>query len=267
MARTLSYRTVAPRRYISLMRRDTALTLPGIMRELMTTVSPLRMLSWRWPPSTMRDSADNGSPWAPVTTSTSCSSGRSGTPLWALKKLGGSLAMPRSRAISILLARDLPLMTTVRPRSRARSKTSWMRWMWLENSVTTMRPGASSKTLPRDSMTALSVRERPSRSTLVESENSRRAPSGPAKSRNVARSVPLPARGWGSILKSPLWTMRPTGVSTPKPKPSGMEWHTGKKWKVMSPRATWSPGSTGHSSTQSSSSCSLSLCSTRARVK
>ena len=45
MARTLSYRTVAPSRYISLMRRDTALTLPGIMRELMTTVSPLRMLS------------------------------------------------------------------------------------------------------------------------------------------------------------------------------------------------------------------------------
>ena len=116
-------------------------------------------------------------------------------------------------------------------------------------------------------MTARSVSERPSRSTLVESEKSRRAPPGPAKFRNMARSVPLPARGWGSILKSPLWTTRPTGVSTPRPKPSGMEWQTGKKWKVMSPRVTASRGSTGQSSTQSSSSCSRSLCSTRARVK
>ena len=88
---------------------------PGFFGMSMTTVSPLRISSCLWPPSTIRDKAESGSPCAPVTTSTIWSSGRSGTPLCALKNEGGSLAMPRSRAISILFASDLPLMTTVRP--------------------------------------------------------------------------------------------------------------------------------------------------------
>ena len=211
----------------------------------------------------MRDSADKGSPWAPVTTSTSCSSGRSGTPLVGIEKLGGSLAMPRSRAISMLLARDLPLMTTVRPRSRARSKTSWMRWMWLENSVTTMRPGASSKTLPKDSMTARSVRERPSRSTLVESENSRRAPCGPAKSRKVAKSVPLPARGWGSILKSRCGRCGPRAFPRPGRNLRGWNGIRGRNGRSCRPGPPCRRAPPGTAPPSPAARAPWSLCSTR----
>ncbi len=79
-----------------------------------------------------------------------------------------------------------------------------------------MRPSALAKMLSREAFTSRSVRLRPGLSTLVESDMSRRRPFSPANSPKRFRFVPVPERGFGSSLKSPVCTMRPTGVSTPK---------------------------------------------------
>lgn len=200
-----------------------ALALPGIMRELMTTVSPSRMQSWRWPPSTMRDRADNGSPCAPVTTSTSCSSGRSGTPLWALKKEGGSLAKPRSRAISILFARDLPLMTTVRPRSLGKVED------FLDALDMAGKKRDDNAALGRIKDLAQRVLDLPlgERTPLahdvggVRKQQARAFRTGelPEKTQVRARA----AQGVGVELEVAAVHHPAHGVSTPRPKPSGME--------------------------------------------
>ena len=65
--------------------------------------------------------------------------------------------------------------------------------------------------------------------------------------------------GVGSILKSPVWTILPTGVVMPRPTPSTMLCVTRMNWILNGPISTTSLGFTGISSTFWSSSCSMSF--------
>ncbi len=66
----------------------------------------------------------------------------------------------------------------------------------------------------------------PGRSAFVESDRSRRTPRRPSAA-NAGRSVGTPSIGVVSSLKSPEWTISPSGVSNAMPAASGTEWVTG----------------------------------------
>lgn len=199
------------------------LGVAGIMRELMTTVSPLRISSWRWPPSTMRERAESGSPCAPGDHQHNLVVGQVGHAVVGVEEGGRQFGN----------AQVAGHFNIVGQRFAADDHGAAVGAGQVKNFLNALNvagkerddnaPLRRGKDVVQRIFDFALVSDRPSRMALVESESSRRAPSGPAKSRNSRKSVPLPLRGWGSILKSPLCTTRPTGVSTPRPKPSGME--------------------------------------------
>ena len=85
-----------------------------------------------------------------------------------------------------------------------------------------LRPFASEKISWNVSRTTFSDWVCPSLSASVESESNSRTPSAPAKLRRAGKSVPTPSEGNSSILKSPVCTTFPTGVSTARAYPCGM---------------------------------------------
>ncbi len=97
-----------------------------------------------------------------------------------------------------------------------------MRWMCEAKVATMMRPWARSKRSASAAPTSVSEGVWPGRSTLVESEQSTSTPRSPSSvERAVVRRLAVERRG--SSLKSPVWTMVPTGVSMARPIPSTME--------------------------------------------
>ncbi len=73
--------------------------------------------------------------------------------------------------------------------------------------------------------------------------------------------------GVWSSLKSPVWTIVPTGVWMPKPTPSGMLWLTSRNSMVNGPRVRGFALLTSFSDTFPCSPCSPSLAFTRPRVR
>ena len=59
--------------------------------------------------------------------------------------------------------------------------------------------------------------------------------------------MPLPSTGVWSNLKSPVWTMLPTGVRRWMPMASGMEWPIRNAVAVNAPSSTLWPGSSASS--------------------
>ena len=81
----------------------------------------------------------------------------------------------------------------------------------------------------------------------------------------IAKSDSLPSTGVWSNLKSPVWTMVPTGVRRAMPIASGMEWPTRNGITVNGPIWISSPGSSGSSGFEWSL-CSLTLIPRRPRA-
>ena len=99
--------------------------------------------------------------------------------------------------------------------------------MLLENVDTIKRPGAFSKISLIAEITLRSDGVYPSISALVESDKSKSTPSVPNRA-ILPRLISAPT-GVKSILKSPVVTTRPSGVSIQIPKQSGIEWVMLKK--------------------------------------
>ena len=99
--------------------------------------------------------------------------------------------------------------------------------MLLEKVETIKRPGAFSKISLIAEITLRSEGVYPSISALVESESNKSTPSVPKRA-ILPRLISAPT-GVKSILKSPVVTTRPSGVSTQMPKQSGIEWVMLKK--------------------------------------
>ena len=90
-------------------------------------------------------------------------------------------------------------------------------------------------------------------------------PSSPSLAR-IAKSDSLPSTGVWSNLKSPVWTMVPTGVRSAIPIASGIECPTRNGMTVKAPIVTSSPGSSATSGLLWSL-CSLILLPSRPRAR
>ena len=98
-----------------------------------------------------------------------------------------------------------------------------MRWMLEAKVAATIRPGASRKILSNELTRSRSEPLWPARSALVESLSSSRTPSWPSWRKRL-RSVGAPIGGSSSSLKSPVYTIFPTGVLIARAAASGMLW-------------------------------------------
>ena len=76
----------------------------------------------------------------------------------------------------------------------------------------------------------------------------------------------LPLMGVGSILKSPVWMMVPTGVWMAKQTASAMEWFTWMNSTLKRPARMTSPASQVTSLVLSTNRCSSSFSFTRPKV-
>ena len=99
--------------------------------------------------------------------------------------------------------------------------------MLLEKVETINLPAALSNTSWIESITFFSLGVYPSFSAFVESDNNRSTPPIP-RFAILEISISGPT-GVKSILKSPVETILPSGVSTTTPNESGIEWVTLKK--------------------------------------
>lgn len=100
----------------------------------------------------------------------------------------------------------------------------------------------------RVSATVFSLGEKPSRTTLVESQTMARIPSSPSAV-NASGEVTEPATGVGSIFQSPVWSTRPAAVRIAMAFDSGIECETGTYSSSNGPTVTRRPGLTSRSST------------------
>ena len=73
-------------------------------------------------------------------------------------------------------------------------------------------------------------------------QEAERRPPAPSRAR-IAKSDSLPSTGVWSNLKSPVWTIVPTGVRRAMPIASGIEWPTRNGMTVNGPISISSPGS------------------------
>ena len=90
-------------------------------------------------------------------------------------------------------------------------------------------------------------------------------PSAPSLAR-IAKSDSLPSTGVWSNLKSPVWTIVPTGVLRAMPIASGIEWPTRNGTTRNGPMSVSSPGSSAMSGLLWSL-CSLILLPSRPRAR
>ena len=112
-----------------------------------------------------------------------------------------------------------------------------------ENVATTSLPCVLVNISSKASMTSISGPVNPLRSMLVLSANSASTPLRPS-SANRCRSKCSPSIGVWSILKSPVWTMTPTGVVIASATQSGMLCVTRMNSIVNGPTVTTSRGLT-----------------------
>ena len=123
----LPYSTSAPRRDMWSIMRKMAFSLPGMIRELSTTVSPCSTEMCLWLSTDTRDSADMGSPWVPEINTTTFSGGKSATSCGRSRMPSGIVSSPSEWAISVTETMLRPTMATRRRFSCARSSTSCTR--------------------------------------------------------------------------------------------------------------------------------------------
>ena len=213
----------------------------------------------------MRARAEEGSPWVPVAMMTTLCGGSLSTSLSLIRTPGGISRYPSFWAMAAFSTMLRPAMATWRPWRTAQLTTCWMREISEAKVATMMRPLASRNTSSKAASTTRSEGVKPGRSALVESESSASTPRPPS-SASLAMSVGFPSTGVWSNLKSPEWTIRPTGVSMASPTPSGMLWQTWKNSMRKGPMVRESPAWMVFNSTSPSSLCSFSLTSMRPRV-
>ncbi len=121
---------------------------------------------------------------------------------------------------------------------------------------TTTLPVACPKISARASPTNFSGGLTPSRSTFVESEKSAVTPSAAEIARSRSTPVGTPSSGYGSILKSPVWTKIPSGQRSTYPTASGMLWQTGNASTSKFPMRNRASRAIGKSLADASSPCS-----------
>jgi len=181
-------------------------------RAEITTVSPGPTDTSRCPSTLISESAERGSPWLPATNRAIPAAGYSATAVEGSVAEGGSRSAPSSSATSTLSTIRLPTKDTERPAAIARSATRWMRGIAVAKHETRTRPGVRAKTSRNAGTTSSSPPVRPRSSTFVLSASSARIPRSP-QADSAARSVRSGSGAVGSILKSPLASTTPAGVS------------------------------------------------------
>ena len=177
----------------------TARSLPGIGVAEKITVSPLCRSTSRWSPAAMRRNADRGSPWLPVDTTTSFSSGKSSIIFGLTSIPSGTSMWPSWRPMFTFLRIERPSRATLRPSAEAASTTCCTRWMFEAKQVTTMRPSQRAKASRSSGPTRDSESDQPGLSALVESPHRRSTPSRPS-SASRAISAGIPSTGvWSNL--------------------------------------------------------------------
>ena len=221
------------------MSRDTARSLPGIGRAESTTVSPGPADTSRCSPRLSIDSAESGSPWLPETNTTA---------RWSLstwpgesRRLSAMRSAPRSSATSALSTMRRPRNATGRPCRSATSATRCMRGIDVAKQERKTRPRVRCMTSSNAGTSESSSGVKPACSTLVLSERRARTPRSP-QAESASRSVRSSSGASGSILKSPLATTTPAGVSIASAKLSETLWATRIGWTRNGPSSTVSPG-------------------------
>ena len=140
--------------------------------------------------------------------------------------LGKSVSKPVSIAASVIRRIARPNRQTDRPAAVAASANVFKRAMFEANVVATTIPGASRISPVTSSMIDASERPAVGEKMFVLSQTSALTPSF-ATSAQSASSNGSPQTGVRSILKSPEWMTRPSGLSITSPALSGIEWLIG----------------------------------------
>ena len=117
---------------------------------------------------------------------------------------------------------ERPTTATFRPFAIATSAACCTRWMFDANDATTIRPVRSGISCRNASPTSRSEPVIPGRSAFVESPSRRSTPRLPS-SASAPTSVFRPSTGVWSSFQSPVWSIRPAGVSTTTAIESGIE--------------------------------------------
>ena len=191
--------TVAPIWYRRSTVSFTARSFPGIGVAEKMIVSPECSFTFGCSPWAMRRSADSGSPWLPVVSITSRSSGKLSISLGDTSSPSGTWAWPSWRAMFRFLRIERPTTATLRSSAIAASITCWSRCTLDANEVTTTRPGALPTTSCNTGPTLASDGAVPLRSAFVESPHSSSTPSRPSSARRAA-SVGGPSTGvWSNL--------------------------------------------------------------------
>ena len=155
---------------------------------------------------------------------------------------------------------ERPITATERPTSTATSIACCIRWMFEANQEMRTRPCFEGMICLNASPTTRSERVNPGRSAFVESPSRRSTPRFPS-SASVPTSVRRPSTGVWSSFQSPVWKIRPAGVSRQIPTASGTEcdMRTSSHAERARARSAPSPGPTSRSSEAFSSPCSSSF--------
>ena len=148
-----------------------------------------------------------------------------------------------------------PMTQTERPASRPASASVLSRAMLEAKVVATTMPPAFAMSSWIAGRISLSERPGWRTATFVESQTRARTPERETSSHR-AGSKASPSTGVGSSLKSPVCTIRPTGVSMTRAELSGMECGTGMKCTLSGPHST--PAGKGSIVWTTSGSCPCS---------
>ena len=226
------------------------------MRDEKITVSPASTCKRECSSRANRVRPEARSPWVPAARIKTSFRGNALTSSGGIKRLSIGGISPSARAVSVCLLTDMPSRQTLRPCSRAIRNAALNRNALEEKVATTTRFGDRAIHSSSAASASRSIRECPSTSAPVESLSRRRTPWLPTSSKR-ARSKRCPSQGFDSILKSPVCTTVPTGVSRMSPVASAIEWWTAKRSTEMDPICSRLPAGLTRRSTP------LSRCSAR----
>ena len=151
-------------------------------------------------------------------------------------KLSGHLIYPNFLPVDIAFSIERPNTNIFLLNLTADSIICWILWTLLAKVAIIIRPVAFLNISNKDLDTSLSDLEDPSTSAFVESAIYRVTPCSPYCA-IFANSISSPS-GVRSILKSPVSTILPFGVSIHSPSESGIEWVVLKKETVICPILT-----------------------------
>ena len=165
----------------------------------------------------------------------------------------GMCSAPSSVATPVLSVMRRPMNPIARPAARAASATRWMRGIAVAKQETSTRPRARAKMSRNAGMTSSSHPVRPRCSTLVESDSSTSTPRSPHAD-SVSTSV-LSGPVSALILKSPVASTTPAGVSMARARLSSTLCATRIGFTRNGPRVTGSPGESRRKSAVAPRSC------------